>query len=317
MRIPPEAFFLFSSVSIINTKKIFQNMNEELFIKRYEEIGGKFVEINPKNSIRINTLKIGTEELKKRLMNKGIQLESINFVSYGFYYKTNFSLGATTEYLLGYYYIQEAASMLPAEILNPDKNDLVLDMAAAPGSKTTQLSEIMGNKGLIIAVEKNPKRAKVLCNNIERMGCKNICVINKDILDFKPKIMFDKILLDAPCSGNYITDKDWFKKRDIKGVLKNSEYQKKLIKKAYDLLKEGGILVYSTCSLEPEEDEEVVDYATKIGFKILPIEKSIGDEGITNFGKKVFDEETKLTKRFWPHKTNTQGFFIAKMKKVS
>ncbi|MGB9748576.1 MAG: NOL1/NOP2/sun family putative RNA methylase [Candidatus Woesearchaeota archaeon] len=292
-------------------------MNREFFIKRYEEIGGKFVEITLKNSFRANALKIGIEELEQRLANKGVKLERIKFVNNGFYYKSSFSLGVTTEYLLGYYYLQEAASMVPAEVLNPKKQDLVLDMAAAPGSKTTQLSEIMGNEGLIIAVEKNSKRAIALENNIERMGCKNICIINKNILDFKSKVLFDKILLDAPCSGNYADEDRWFEKRDLKGILKNSEYQKKLVRKAYDLLKENGILVYSTCSLEPEEDEEVVDHALKTGFKILPIEKKIGDNGITSFGKKVFDDKIKLARRFWPYVTGTQGFFIAKLKKGS
>ncbi|MEM2121298.1 MAG: RsmB/NOP family class I SAM-dependent RNA methyltransferase [Candidatus Woesearchaeota archaeon] len=291
-------------------------MHREFFAKRYEEINGKIVEFKLKPSLRVNTLKISPKELKIRLEEKGVKLERIKFVNNGFYYESKFSLGATTEYLLGYYYLQEAASMIPAEVLNPNNKDLVLDMAAAPGSKTTQISQIMNNQGLIIAFEKNPKRAFALKNNVERMGCKNVCVINEDILNLKTNIQFDKILLDAPCSGNYLSQKGWFSKRDLNGIIRNSEYQKKLIRKAHELLKENGILVYSTCSLEPEEDEEVVDFALKLGFKILPTQIKIGDEGITKFKDKNFSEDLKFAKRLWPYKTKTQGFFIAKLKKV-
>ena len=281
------------------------------FIHRYKKMGQ---EINPdeiklKESIRINTLKIDQNTLVKRLKNKEITINKISFLNNGFYTDADFSLSSTEEYLLGYYYIQEAASQIVSEILNPKENELVLDMCSAPGSKTTHLSQLMNNKGTIIALDNHQKRIEALKNNIERLGCENIIVYRKDAKYADDlNLEFDKILLDAPCSGNFLIEKDWFEKRNIEGIEKNAYEQKKLIAKAIKILKNNGTLIYSTCSLEPEENENVIEYAlNNFNIQLEKIDINIGDPGIT--------EKTKLCKRFWPNKTNTQGFFIAKIKK--
>jgi len=265
-------------------------MEKEFFIKRYEQLGWKLESPKIKQAIRVNTLKISKERLKKRLLEKGVKLSDIKFVKDGLFIESSkFSVGSTDEYLLGYYYIQGAASQIPSEMLNPKDTDLVLDCCAAPGGKSTQLSQIMKGKGVIVALDKKSQRLIALKNNIERMGCPNIITYNMDALDIsKLSLKFDKILLDAPCSGNFTQGIGWFAKRDIEGIKSNAENQKKLFQKCFDVLKPGGVIVYSTCSLEPEENEENVEWFLK------------------NYDIKLLEKE-----RIWPSE-ETQGFFIAK-----
>lgn len=292
--------------------------NKQFFLRRYEQLGGTITEINLKKSLRVNTLKITHEKFVERMNSIGVQLTKIPFLNDGYYAEAKFSLGAITEYLQGYYYLQEAAAQLPAQILNPQAEDIVLDMCAAPGGKTTQISQIMQNKGIVIAVEQNPQRLESLKSNIERTNAENTIVLRTDSKNLqKSNILFDKILLDAPCAGNYATDSYWFKKRDIDGIKKSAEIQKQLLKAAINMLKTNGVLVYSTCSLEPEENELNIQWLLenfKVKLEQIKLDNSdIGDPGLTNvFGKKL-SIEVKKCKRFWPHKTNTEGFFIARI----
>jgi len=291
---------------------------KQLFLKRYQQLGGTIQEIVLKKSIRINTLKITHQKFSERMQSIGVKLTKIPFTKDGYYAEAPFSLGAITEYLLGYYYIQEAAAQLPCEILNPQQTDTVLDMCAAPGGKTTQLAQIMNNQGIIIATEYKQHRLASLCNNIERMGSHNTIAYktNPENLQ-KSKIKFDKILLDAPCSGNYATDKTWFTKRTIQGIQTSSNIQKQLLKIALNLLKDNSTLLYSTCSLEPEENELNIQWLIdNYNVKIEPITISVGATGLTNVFGQQLNKQIKHCKRFWPHKTNTEGFFIAKIRKL-
>ena len=288
-------------------------MSREFFESRYKSIGGKIINLKLKPSLRINTLKTNAKKLIDTLKKRGVSLKKVPYVDNAYYYNSKFSLSSTPEYLSGHFYIQEVASMLPATVLNPNKKDSVLDMCASPGSKTTQMSAQMDNEGLIVALEARRDRINRLRLNLQRLWCKNVISYNLDALDFNPGIKFDKILLDAPCSGNYTQQKDWFERRTLKGILKNSQMQKQLLKKAFSLLKDNGTLVYSTCSLEPEEDEFVIDYALKLGFNIEETGLNIGSEGITKFQGYELDERVKSSRRFWPFLTDTQGFFIAKL----
>lgn len=284
------------------------------FFKRYNEILGdirRLKESKIPQTIRVNTLKISEKEFVERFSRKA-KLEKIGFTDFGYRIKSNFSIGSTQEYLQGFYYIQEAAAQLPVKVLEP--KGLVLEIAAAPGGKTTQLAQYMKNKGEIIAVDIG--KLDALKNNLERCGVRNCIIYKKDgrhVADFGLK--FDKILLDAPCSGNFVTDKKWFDKRSIKGIEERSVMQKALLAGALSVLKKNGVLVYSTCSLEPEENELVIDWALK-SFRIKLEEVStIGDPGITFFKRKL-NSQIKKCRRLWPHKTGTQGFFIAKISKI-
>jgi len=294
-------------------------VKNNFFISRYKKLVDDFELINVKERVlRINNLKVDEKQLVKRLRKKEVKLEKIPFLKFAYKYDADFSLGSTPEFLLGYYYLQGLASQIVSEVLSPEEKDIVLDMASAPGSKTTHLSQLMNNKGKIVAIDLNKDRLVSVRNNCERLGILNVTFVRKDarfVGDFGRK--FSKILLDAPCSGNYCSEKDWFNKRTIDGVKDNVRLQRELLTSAYKVLEEGGELVYSTCSLEPEEDELIIDWLLDKfnDLELLKIDLSIGDDGITEFKGKKLNPELKKCKRFWPHKTGTEGFFIAKLRK--
>lgn len=290
------------------------------FLERYKQLGADFnpegIVIEP--ALRVNTLKIDEKKLIERLKTEKVVLKKIPFLDFGYHYSAEFSLGATPEYLLGYYYLQEAASQLPVQVLKPLPGESILDMAASPGSKTTQIAQYMKNKGKIIALDDNTRRLAALRNNLERCGVTNCVVYKKDARfssDFG--LEFDKILLDAECSGNFALEKDFFEKRSLETVKEKAKLQRELLKAAVKVLKKGGVLVYSTCSLEPEENELNINWLLS-KFDNLSLEETgieLGDEGLVEvFGEKL-DPEIKKCRRFWPHKTGTEGFFIARMRK--
>ena len=283
--------------------------------ERYKLLGVEFEEkadILP--SIRINTLKIEPEQIIQRLESKGVELKKIEYLDFGYSYESEFSLASTQEYLQGYFYIQEAASQLPVQVLGVKKNDKVLDMAASPGSKTTQIAQYTDN--LIFALDVQRQRLESLKNNVERLGVRNVVILNKDAKHADDLGQFDKVLLDAPCSGNFCINPTYYKDRTVFDIKERAKLQKDLIKTAYKCLKVGGFLVYSTCSLEVEENEEVIDFALKnTGFEVIDTSLKIGDEGLTKTYDRTLDSSISKCRRFWPHKTGTEGFFIAKLVK--
>jgi len=238
-------------------------------------------------------------------------------------------VGRALEHQLGYYYMQELASMLPVIALESKKNDLILDLCAAPGSKTTQLSSEMKGTGTIIANEVSMGRLKILASNLEKCGASNTIITRKDgfafckrLVKFNPEIKFDRILVDAPCSGegtlrsSFKTYKMW----NIKTIQNLPKIQKALVESAFEILKSNGVLVYSTCTHAPEENEEVVDaILEKFGDKIklekieLPIKIR---EGITEWENMKFSKEVKKCARIYPQDNDTEGFFIAKFRRV-
>ncbi|MAE13147.1 SAM-dependent tRNA/rRNA cytosine-C5 methylase [Candidatus Woesearchaeota archaeon] len=292
----------------------------ESHLSRYRKLGADF---NPekiviKPAFRINTLRIPPKDLLNRLNKQGVKLKKISWLEFGYFYESNFSLGATPEYLLGYYYLQAAPSQLAAEILDPQPNEMVLDMAAAPGGKTTHLAQLMNNKGVIIALDIETKRLQSLRNNLERLAISNTILYKKDarfITDFKKE--FDKILLDAPCSGNFTLEEDWFKKRNLLDLPQMAKRQKELLNAAWKVLKKGGTLLYSTCSLEPEENELQLDTFLEkhSDAEILPIKQEAGSPAYTTIFEKELDPSISNAKRFWPHLHNVNGFFLALIKK--
>ncbi|MBR9693172.1 RsmB/NOP family class I SAM-dependent RNA methyltransferase [Candidatus Woesearchaeota archaeon] len=289
------------------------------FENRYLKICPDFsTEVEERKALRVNTLKIEVSEITKRLEMKEVKIEKIKFLRKGYYYEAEFSLGATPEYLMGYYYLQGAASQLVAEVLDPQQGETVLDMAAAPGSKTTHLAQLMKGTGTIVALDSNVQRLASLRNNCERLMVKNVLMFKKDgrfIADLGME--FDRILLDAPCSGNFCSEEGWFNKRNIEDIKQNGRVQKALLKAAYNVLKKGGTLVYSTCSLEPEEDELVINWflGKYDDMQLEKLDFELGDEGVVEWENKQLNPELAKTRRFWPHKTNTEGFFVAKLRK--
>lgn len=220
-----------------------------------------------KKSIRVNTHKLSVEDFRTIAQKNNWHLTPVPWEKTGFFIERedmSVPLGKTLEHLLGLFYIQEASSMLPAAVLQPTEKDIVLDMAAAPGSKTTQMSNMMSNQGIVLANDFSGSRLKALATNVERQGTLNVAVSNingKIIADIVPNF-FDKILLDAPCSGEgtCYKDADFFKHWSLHTVQKNAGLQKSLIASAFEALRPNGVMVYSTCTYGPEENEEVVDF---------------------------------------------------------
>jgi NOL1/NOP2/sun family putative RNA methylase len=289
--------------------------DKKFFVTRYEELGWEYKDVKPRQAIRINSINTKEVVVTKRLRSLGIKLEKIPFLKNGYWIcKSKFSVGATSEYLLGLYSIQEAAAQIPATLFTELKDKVVLDACAAPGGKTVQLADLMRNTGAIIALDVRKRRLTALSNHLERCQVKNTMVYHMDARQAsRLKVKFDRILLDVPCSGNFVTDKDWFKKRTAKDVDRNARLQREILTEAAKVLKNDGEIVYATCSLEPEENELNIDWAIKsLKLKVEKI-NCHGEKALTDvFGKKL-DSPIKHCKRIWPGQT--QGFFVCKLKK--
>ncbi len=277
--------------------------------------------------IRTNSLRTHRRELAQSLINRGVTLEPVGkWSKVGLQvFESQVPLGATPEYLAGHYILQAASSFLPVMALAPQENERILDMAAAPGGKTTYIAALMKNTGCIFANDSNKARTKGLIGNIHRLGVKNTIVCNYDAREF-PKVMggFDRVLLDAPCSGTGVIAKDPSVKtnKTEKDFMFLPHRQKQLLLAAIDSVdhasKTGGYIVYSTCSVTVEENEQVVQYALSRRPNIKLVETGLvfGRDGFTRYMGKTFDARMKMTKRFYPHAYNVDGFFVSKFKKT-
>jgi len=285
------------------------------FAQRYALMGWKYADAKPRQAIRVNTANAKELEVLKRLEARGIELEKIPFLENGYWVrKAKVSVGATTEYLLGLYSIQEAAAQIPVTLFTDLKDKLVLDACAAPGGKTVQLADLMRNTGMIVALDIEKGRLAALANQLERCRVQNTVVYQLDARRAsKLSLRFDRVLLDVPCSGNFATDREWFHRRTLEDVERNAELQREILAEAVRVLKDDGELVYSTCSLEPEEDELNIDWAAKT-LEVEPVKiDCFGGIGLTDvFGKKL-NCLVANCRRIWPEQT--QGFFVCKLRK--
>lgn len=303
------------------------------FVKRIEEMLGKnetqiFLEWIRKPllpSIRVNTLKISEEELQKRLEKKW---KIVKVFENAFVIKSNLlpgEIGKSLEHQLGYYYVQELASMMPPLVLEPTKQDIVLDLCAAPGSKTTEIAALMENQGTIIANDIRLDRIIALNSNLERCGVTNTIVTKMNGITLCKKLaksgfFFDKILVDAPCSGEGTirSSPEILKMWNINMIKGLASLQKKLVAAAIECLKPNGILIYSTCTHAPEENELVVDFILKnFNVKLEKIKLLLKTRvGITEWQGQKLNPELKKCVRIWPQDNDTEGFFVAKLRKL-
>lgn len=279
-------------------------------------------------TIRTNTLKTRRRDLAQTLVNRGVNLQPIGlWTKVGLQiFDLQVPIGATPEYLAGQYILQAALSFLPVMALAPQEHERVLDMAAAPGGKTTYISALMKNTGCVFANDANKARTKLLIANIHRLGCKNTVVCHYDAREF-PKVIggFDRVLLDAPCLGTGVIAKDESVKvsRTEKDFIEIPHLQKQLLLLAIDLvdagLATGGVVVYLTCLVAVEENEAVVDYALRKrpNVRLVDTALAIGKEGFTLYRGKHFSPKLALTRRYYPHTYNVDGFFVAKFKKIA
>ncbi len=277
--------------------------------------------------IRTNTLKIQPQALKKRLENKGFRLKKAQWIDYAYIVDTRnskLSLGATHEYLMGYYYIQDLASMIPVYFLSPRPGDKVIDMCAAPGGKTTHIGQYLKQKGTIIAIDRKESRLKSLISNINRCGILNSMVFPYDGKDLNkiPKFRHwaNKILLDAPCTGSGIIRKDKSRKmsRNLKDVKEMAKIQKSLLKTGLEILKPGGLLLYSTCSFHYRENEQVVAEvsASRDDVNIIePFKVDIGLPGLIKAENREFGYDMLKTRRMYPNVHDTDAFFYCLLEK--
>ncbi|WAA13283.1 RsmF rRNA methyltransferase first C-terminal domain-containing protein [Fervidibacillus halotolerans] len=269
--------------------------------------------------LRINPLKIQSEQWEKQ---SPFPLKNIPFVENGYYYSLEkYEPGKHPYHFAGVYYIQEPSAMFVAPLLDVKPGEKVLDLCAAPGGKTTQIGASLKQQGILVANEIHPKRAKVLSENVERFGLQNAIVTNETperLAQHFPSY-FDKIIVDAPCSGEGMFRKDpeaieYWSEQHVLACQKN---QMNILDAAVQMLREDGILVYSTCTFSPEENEQVIERFLDQypNMELIDIEKGKGIENGRPEWSRTKREELKKTARLWPHKLDGEGHFVAKMKK--
>lgn len=278
-------------------------------------------------TIRTNTLKTRRKELAQALIARNVSLDPISkWSTEGLQiYESAVPIGATPEYLAGHYMIQSASSFLPVLALDVQPGQRVLDMAASPGGKTSHIAARMANQGTLVANDFNKQRIAALASNLSRQGVRCAITIHADGREF-PKLMggFDRVLLDAPCTGLGVISKDPAVKAEkgFSDIQRCQQLQKELLLAAIDSCNAnapgGGIIVYSTCSIAVEENETIVDYAlASRSVKLIDSGLPFGVEGLTRYRSKRFHASLKHARRFYPHTHNMDGFFVAKLRKYS
>jgi len=275
--------------------------------------------------LRVNSLKVEPAQLFLMLKEKGVDLRSSNERDKNLYHAPSLkSPGNLPEYLLGYIHPQALTSCLASVVLSPAPSCYVLDMCASPGGKTSHLAQLMNNSGLIIANEPRRKRHIPLAHTLSRLGVMNTVTTSYHAQEFPLRQRFDYILADVPCSGegrvrivNNATGDMSGRLKKSKGQRQLIETQKKIILRGYDLLKEGGEMLYSTCTYNPEENESVVNFLLQNrDGKILSVDPGlVYDNGLTRWREERFEKQLERTARFYPHRSDSVGFFMARIRK--
>jgi len=292
-------------------KQIPQFFNEMLLKQYGEEIANNIIEGYSKQrlvTLRVNTIKTNKEQIKNKLEQVGIEYEDVSWYEDALIIKNvrEEEIKKLDIYEKGEIYLQSLSSMLPPIILKPKAGENILDMAAAPGGKATQIAAITENKAFITACEKNKIRVERLKYNLQKQGVGCVNVMQEDARKLSDFFSFDKILLDAPCSGSgtmSVFDANFSKEL----IDRSSKTQEELLKKALKILKSGGEMIYSTCSILSEENERVLERVLrKYNAEIIPIECI---EGIPVFPTSIDGVLCVMPTALY------EGFFVARIKK--
>ena len=300
--------------------------------ERYERLLGREVEafleslLKPiKPSIRVNTLKGRPEEIRSRLEERGLILTPIPWCPWGYWIENleeEEALGNYLEHFLGEIYIQEASSMVPVEVADIGPQMRVLDVAAAPGSKTTHAAQKMENTGALVANDVSVHRIKALTYNLDRLGVVNCLVTTMDGRRFGRLLpgFFHVALVDAPCSAEGTVRKSfraWNNWRP-NAYKRLAETQKALLVSAFKATEPGGLIIYSTCTFAPEENEGVVSYLLDhypCHLEDISLPGLQGVSGLSSWGEEVYNPQVEKAVRIYPHKNDVGGFFVARIRK--
>ena len=295
---------------------------QKLFGKEYRIILDYCFKALPK-TLRANTVKANVQKFKKFAKKQGWKLKTLDFSNIAFRLHPNLRphFSEIPEHQKGLFYVQDFASMIPAIILDPKSEEKVLDIAAAPGSKTTQIAQLMKNKGYILANDISIERLDVVKKSCKRLGIKIVKISLGDgvKLGEKYKEVFDKVLVDAPCTNEGILGYKVHKffEWNLLLLYRITKVQKDLLESGFKALKVGGTLVYSTCSYAPEENEQVVDFLLKkypnSDVKIIKLKGVKTRSGLTKWEHLEFDQRLMQTARVFPQDNNSIGFYVAKI----
>lgn len=299
----------------MNYPAAFTDIIKSLLKDKAEDFFAAF-EKEPSGCIRVNPLR--NFDLKSAFPDT--EFTPVPWCADAYFFPSSFKAGKTAAHQAGAYYIQEASATFPVTALNAEQGDKILDLCAAPGGKSTQIAGILQGTGLLVSNEIVPQRAAALSQNIERLGIKNAVVLNEDPLNLKNRFegYFDKILVDAPCSGEGMFRKnpqaaaEWTK--DSPGICAARQYE--ILNTAFDMLKEGGVLVYSTCTFNAKENEETVQKIldSRDDVVLSPVATEIPQPEL--YGVNASDEVIKGTVRIMPHLTQGEGHFCARFVKT-
>ncbi len=269
--------------------------------------------------MRVNTMKLSVEEFEKLAP---VAVRKIPWISNGFYYDADAAQPAKHPYYFaGLYYIQEPSAMTPAAVLPVTPGDKVLDLCAAPGGKSTALAAKLNGEGVLVSNDISNSRAKALLKNLELFGTKNAVIISEPPAKLAERFAgyFDKILVDAPCSGEGMFRKSpaIMKNWEQYGVEYYQKLQREILPSAVKMLKPGGMLLYSTCTFSPEEDEDTLAFLLREYPELSMVESSLSYEGFAPGRPEWADapEEVKKAIRIWPHRMEGEGHFVALLQK--
>ncbi len=271
-----------------------------------------------------NTLKTTPEALAKTLAEHGCASTPIPWYPRGFTLPENISPGNRFEYVAGLYHVQEETSMLPVVLLDPQPGERIIDLCAAPGNKAVQIAVHMESTGTLIANDRNYRRVRAIGHAFERLGVYNVSTTTFDATSYPVSAgVFDRVLADVPCSCEGTSRKHPEVLDPSRRPGSNATVQKAILKKAIQLCRPGGRVVYSTCTYAPEENEMIVqsilDENPPGSLKMLPavIPGFVSSPGLLSWQEHTFAPQMENAMRVYPHQNDTGGFFVAVIEKAA